>query len=58
MSRKLARWIVVCACFISATSAWADGVMLDALTTRSMGRGGTNMGFADNGGIVLRIPAP
>jgi long-chain fatty acid transport protein len=56
MNRNLARWIAVCACFAWVSNALANGVMLDGLTPRSIGRGGTNMGFADNGGIVLENP--
>ena len=56
MSRSLSRWIVFYACLAWTANAWADGVMLDGLSPRAIGRGGTNMGFADNGAIVLENP--
>jgi len=30
----------------------ADGLILDGLSTRSVGRGGTNLGWSDNGGTI------
>src|SRR5258708_397684 len=36
--------------------AWADGVVRDGVGAISSGRGGTNLGFADNGAILLDNP--
>ena len=36
--------------------AWGDGINLDAHSAVSGGRGGTNLGFADNGAAVLENP--
>ncbi len=36
---------------------FADGIILDGVTPRSIGRGGTNLGFADNGGVLFDNPA-
>ena len=40
-----------------ATHARADGVIRDGIGAISIGRGGTNLGFADNGAIILDNPA-
>ncbi|MBN2577673.1 MAG: outer membrane protein transport protein [Pirellulales bacterium] len=37
--------------------AFADGIMLNGLSPRSIGRGGTNLGFSDNGAILCDNPA-
>jgi long-subunit fatty acid transport protein len=47
---------VVCSLTVGGTLAWADGVMFDGVTPRSVSRGGTNQGFADNGGIIFDNP--
>jgi long-chain fatty acid transport protein len=39
------------------TAVFADGVVLNGISSRSLGRGGTNLGFADNGGILHDNPA-
>ncbi len=57
MCRKLAPWMAVCAWWLVATGAFADGVFMDGLSPRSLARGGTNQGFADNGSIVYDNPA-
>ena len=49
-----------CAAVISAAlsaQAFADGVIRDGVGAISMGRGGTNQGFSDNGAIILENPA-
>ena len=40
-----------------ARMASADGVVLDGLGARVSGRGGTNLGFTDNGMVILDNPA-
>ncbi|HTQ40885.1 MAG TPA: outer membrane protein transport protein [Pirellulales bacterium] len=57
MFRKWAFAIALCTGLITAATAWADGVMLDGVSPRSLSRGGTNLGFADNGGIIFDDPA-
>ena len=42
---------------LAATVAWGDGIQLNGVSPRSIGRGGTNLGFADNGGILFDNPA-
>ena len=42
---------------LTAGEIWADGVMLDGLSPRSIGRGGTNIAQADNGAILYDNPA-
>lgn len=42
---------------LSAGIAWADGVIRDGLGAISSGRGGVNIGHADNGEILLDNPA-
>ncbi|MEN6493784.1 MAG: outer membrane protein transport protein [Thermoguttaceae bacterium] len=57
MSRK---WIplVLCGIFLTlASTAWADGLFLNGLSPRSIGRGGTNLAYADNGAILFDNPA-
>lgn len=56
MCRKLAAAIVFCASLALVRSAFSDGVMLDEISPRALSRGGTNQGFADNGGIVFDNP--
>jgi hypothetical protein len=40
-----------------AAVAWSDGVMMNGVSPRSISRGGTNLGFFDNGGILYDNPA-
>ncbi len=54
------RWFIA-GCLLAlaasgATSARADGLIRDGLGAISGGRGGTNMGFADNGAILIDNP--
>jgi len=42
---------------LQAHPLWADGLIRDGVGTISTGRGGTNMGYADNGAIILDNPA-
>jgi long-chain fatty acid transport protein len=37
---------------LSCGPAWADGVVRDGLGPISTGRGGTNLGFSDNGAVI------
>ena len=54
------RWLMVgclaALAFHGATAARADGLIRDGIGAISGGRGGTNMGFADNGAILLDNP--
>ncbi len=40
-----------------AATALGNGIMLDGLSPRSIGRGGTNLGFADCGSLLADNPA-
>lgn len=42
---------------LSASTAWGDGLIRDGAGAISMGRGGVNLGYADNGAIILDNPA-
>ena len=42
---------------VSVTPLRADGLIRDGIGAISIGRGGTNLGFADNGTIILDNPA-
>jgi long-subunit fatty acid transport protein len=42
---------------LSANAARADGVIHDSVEAISDGRGGTNIAFSDNGGVLLANPA-
>ena len=42
---------------LSFGSALADGIILDGVSAYTIGRGGTNIGFADNGSILHDNPA-
>ncbi len=49
----LRRTILAVLFFILASSvAFANGLILEGISTRSVGRGGTNLGWADNGGVI------
>ena len=48
--------LIVCLGCLSS-SLHADGLYLNGVSPRSIGRGGTNLGFADNGGIIFDNPA-
>jgi len=52
--QPLAALIIVL--FWSAT-ALSDGLMLNGVSPRSIGRGGTNIAFADNGAVLFDNPA-
>jgi long-chain fatty acid transport protein len=45
-----------CASIIVCSSVLADGVILQGISPRALGRGGTNQGFADNGGVLHDNP--
>ncbi|HJT31848.1 MAG TPA: outer membrane protein transport protein [Pirellulales bacterium] len=54
------RWLTV-GCGLALAVAWvttarADGLIRDGIGAISGGRGGTNMGFADNGAVLLDNP--
>jgi long-chain fatty acid transport protein len=57
MSQKWASRIAFCICLAASRYAFSDGVMVDEVSPRALSRGGTNLGFADNGGILLDNPA-
>ncbi len=42
---------------LASGQAWADGVVRDAIGPISTGRGGTNLGFSDNGAVIYDNPA-
>lgn len=52
-SPPLALWLLLAL----ASGAMADGVVRDGIGAISSGRGGTNIGFADNGEVLLDNPA-
>ena len=41
---------------LNAVTAQADGILRDGIGAISTGRGGTNLGFADNGNVILDNP--
>ena len=51
------RLLAAAALLVSAASAFADGLFLNGVSPRSIGRGGTNQGFADNGAVIFDNPA-
>lgn len=54
------RWATVLSCTLClslGTSLWADGIHLNGLSPRSLGRGGTNIAHADNGALFFDNPA-
>lgn len=57
MRRTWIAWTALCFGLLGAHAAWADGVMLNGLSPRSLSRGGTNLGHADNGAILHDNPA-
>jgi long-chain fatty acid transport protein len=57
MRRKWLVGLALCWCLAVATRAWSDGVMMDGVSPRSLSRGGTNLGFADNGGVIFDNPS-
>lgn len=52
------RWLLVCATLSLGLSSRvsADGITLDGVSAMSIGRGGTNLGFADNGSMIHDNP--
>ncbi len=57
--RHRAKLIVVGILAAVAWAEWvrADGVMLNGVSPRAISRGGTNIGFADNGAVLYDNPA-
>jgi long-chain fatty acid transport protein len=52
------QWLVAAVCFCGfCASAWADGIHMNGLSPRAIGRGGTNIAHADNGAIFFDNPA-
>src|SRR4051812_47946673 len=49
--------LLACATLALTAAALADGVVLNGVSSRSLGRGGTNLGHFDNGGILHDNPA-
>ncbi len=49
--------ILICLSGALVPDAAADGFFRDGVGARSVGRGGTNLGFADSGSMVLENPA-
>lgn len=54
LRRSLAAAVVL---FFAVQQVLADGLVRDGVGPISMGRGGTNQGFADNGAIIMDNPA-
>ena len=48
--------LAICLFLLNIRSISADGILRDGVGAISMGRGGTNLGFADNGNILLDNP--
>lgn len=44
------------AALVAASSSLGDGITLDGVSATSIGRGGTNLGFADNGSMIHDNP--
>lgn len=57
MRRTWMRWLLLVILLATTRSARADGVILDGVSPRALGRGGTNVGYADNGAMLLDNPA-
>jgi long-chain fatty acid transport protein len=57
MRRTWMACLALAALLLVARDALADGVMLDGVSPRATGRGGTNVGYADNGAMILDNPA-
>jgi long-chain fatty acid transport protein len=57
MSRHFAVGKILVAWLVLGSMALADGVVLNGVSPRSLSRGGTNLGFSDNGGILFDNPA-
>ena len=53
MRRTWMPWLVLAIIIAGTRTTWADGVILDGVSPRSLGRGGTNLGYADNGAMIL-----
>ena len=53
---RLAFLILTALAMLSGSNALADGIIRDGIGARSTGRGGTNIGFADNGNIIADNP--
>lgn len=55
------RFLAVGCCMVvgihGAASLWADGIHLNGLSPRAIGRGGTNIAHADNGAVLFDNPA-
>ncbi len=57
MWRRLAPvWLAFAWAWVLAEATFADGILRDGIGAISTGRGGTNLGFADNGNIILDNP--
>jgi long-subunit fatty acid transport protein len=57
MNRKWAPWLLGMALLATTSRMLADGVMLNGVSPRSIGRGGTNLAHADNGALLFDNPA-
>lgn len=57
MNRKRLPLVGLGVFFCLAGIARADGVILNGVSPRSIGRGGTNLAFADNGAVLFDNPA-
>jgi long-subunit fatty acid transport protein len=57
MRSLLARCVLAVGLFALPGVARADGIFLNGVSSRAIGRGGTNLGFADNGAAIFDNPA-
>ncbi|WP_197528537.1 OmpP1/FadL family transporter [Aeoliella mucimassa] len=60
MRRSIKSWMLLC-CLMAAAALMerrcqGDGITLDGVSAVSIGRGGTNLGFADNGSMLHDNP--
>lgn len=56
--RRMSRLLIGAAiCLLCDRNALADGVILDGVSAYTIGRGGTNIAFADNGSMLHDNPA-
>jgi len=55
-TRRIVAVLICVGTLGSPTRAWADGVIRDGVGAISTGRGGTNLGYADNGAVLLDNP--
>lgn len=55
--RQRLQALIICLLASTSTSLFADGIHLNGLSPRAIGRGGTNIAHADNGAVLFDNPA-